>query len=473
MSRVPDDDQAFNAKAEAAIAGLVALARDPTSLNETFFRDLVNALPAAIYTTDVAGAITYFNEAAAALWGFRPTLGESKWCGSWKLFWPDGRALPHDQCPMAIALKEERPVRGYEAVAERPDGIRIPFIPFPTPLYNSSGVMVGAVNMLIDITDRKRSEQDAQRLAAIIESSGDAIISKDLNGIITSWNTAAERIFGYMAEEAIGKSILILIPPQYQEEETRIIDRVRRGQRVEHYETVRQRKHGGLVEISLTVSPIKNADGKIIGASKIARDISERKRTEAQMLHLAREAEHRTKNILATVQAAVRLSNSDTVEDFKKAVFGRIDALAKVHALFVQSRWSGAELRSLVEQELSPYCQSENARLQIEGTRIMLETNTAQAIAISMHELATNAAKYGALSGPDGTLQVSWKRAPDGRLVLRWAEAGGPAVTPPKRQGFGMRVMEAMIRDQLSGDLRFDWRPGGIVCEITLPALAG
>jgi len=425
VPHTPDDDSATNDKVETTIAGLAALARDPASMSETFFRDLVDALPAAIYTTDVAGRITYFNQAAATLWGFRPPLGESKWCGSWKLYWPDGRALPHDQCPMAMALKEKRPIRGYEAVAERPDGVRVPFIPFPTPLYNSSGVMIGAVNMLIDITDRKRSEQDAQRLAALVDSSGDAIISKDLNGIITSWNTAAERIFGYMAEEAIGKSIMILIPPEYQEEEARIIERVRRGQRVEHYETIRQRKHGGLIDISLTVSPIKNAEGKIVGASKIARDISERKRIEAQMLHLAREAEHRTKNILATVQAAVRLSHSETVEDFKNAVFGRIDALAKVHALFVHSRWSGAELRSLIAQELSPYCQAEDARCRIDGPSIMLEPNAAQAIAISLHELATNAAKYGALSVPDGTLQVTWSRAPDRRLVVQWMEAGG------------------------------------------------
>ena len=472
MSRIPDDDPAFKAKTEATIAGLVALASDPASLGETFFRDLVDALPAAIYTTDVAGRITYYNEAAAALWGFRPTLGENKWCGSWKLYWPDGRALPHDQCPMAIALKEARPIRGYEAVAERPDGVRIPFIPFPTPLYNSSGAMIGAVNMLIDISDRKRSEMDAQRLAAIIELSGDAIISKDLNGIITSWNTAAERIFGYLAEEAIGKSILILIPPHYQEEETRIIDRVRRGQRVEHYETVRQRKHGGLVDISLTVSPIRNADGKIVGASKIARDISERKRTDAQMQHLAREAEHRTKNILATVQAAVRLSNSDTVDEFKTPFSGVSMRSPRFTRCSCNRAGRARNLRSLVEQELAPYCETENAAPEIEGARIMLETNAAQAIAISLHELATNAAKYGALSVPDGTLHVTWERVLDRRLVLRWAEAGGPAVTPPTRQGFGMRVMEAMIRDQLSGELRFDWRPGGIVCEITLPALS-
>ncbi len=122
------------------------------------FRDLLEALPAAIYTTDAAGRITYFNQAAADLWGHRPPLGSSEWCGSWKLFWPDGTPLPHDQCPMAIALKEDRAVRGAEAVAMRPDGTRVPFIPFPTPLHDSSGTLVGAVNMLVDITERKQAE---------------------------------------------------------------------------------------------------------------------------------------------------------------------------------------------------------------------------------------------------------------------------------------------------------------------------
>ncbi len=275
-------------------------------------------------------------------------------------------------------------------------------------------------------------------------------------------------MFGYLAEEAIGKSIMILIPPEHQDEETRIIERIRRGQRVEHYETVRQRKHGERIEVALTISPIKSADGRIVGASKIARDISERKRTDVQMLHLAREAEHRTKNILATVQAAVRLSQAGSVEDFKKLVFGRIDALAKVHALFVQSRWSGAELRTMITQELSPYCNDGDQRCQIEGISVTLETNAAQAIAVSIHELATNAAKYGALSVPNGRLKVTWGRAADYNIVLRWVESGGPAVTQPTRQGFGLRVMEAMIRDQLGGDFRLDWRPDGLVCEITI-----
>src|SRR6201997_3842809 len=174
---------------------------------EDFFRKILDALPTAIYTTDAAGRITYFNEAAAALWGHRPQIGTSEWCGSWKLFWPDGRSLPHGECPMAIAIKEKRIVRGMEAIAERPDGTRVPFEPYPTPIFDSDGDLTGAVNMLIDITDRKRAEQAKQHLAAIVEFSDDAIISINLHGIIQSWNAAAGRIYGYTAREAIGKSV--------------------------------------------------------------------------------------------------------------------------------------------------------------------------------------------------------------------------------------------------------------------------
>jgi PAS domain S-box-containing protein len=121
-------------------------------------RDAIEALPAAIYTTDAEGRLTFYNAAAAELWGCRPELGESKFCGSWKLYWPDGTPLPHDECPMAMALHQKRPIRGMEAVAERPDGTRISFIPYPTPLFDDSGRLTGAVNMLVDITDRKRAD---------------------------------------------------------------------------------------------------------------------------------------------------------------------------------------------------------------------------------------------------------------------------------------------------------------------------
>ena len=133
------------------------------------FREVIEALPAAIYTTDAAGRITFYNNAAVTMWGRRPTLGDDQWCGSWKLYWPDGTPLPHDECPMAVALKTGQPVRGVEAVAERPDGTRVPFAPYPTPIFDASGELVGAVNMLVDLTDRRQAEQTAQRLASIVQ----------------------------------------------------------------------------------------------------------------------------------------------------------------------------------------------------------------------------------------------------------------------------------------------------------------
>jgi len=454
---------------DSSIRHLIVRAAGPLIEGDEFFRAVVDALPAAIYTTDPAGRITYYNEAAAVLWGCRPELGKSEWCGSWKLFWPDGRALPHDQCPMAMAVREQHAIRGMEAVAERPDGTRVPFLAFPVPIFNTSGVLIGAVNMLVDITERKHAEEAAQRLAAIVDTSDDAIVSKDLNAIITGWNKGAERIFGYTAEEIIGKSIRILIPQEFQEEENTILEQIRSGQRIEHYETVRRRKDGSLINISLSVSPVKNAHGTILGASKIARDITERKRTEAQISILAREAEHRTKNILATVQATVRLTPSDTSDDFKSTISGRIQALANAHTLFVQSGWTGADLRELVTQELSPYCDGVETRAQVEGPQLLLEPYAAQTIAVALHELATNAAKYGALSIPDGRIHVAWSAAGNGRVVLRWTEIGGPLVSVPTRKGFGTRVMERMIRDQLKGTMDFDWHADGLACEIVLP----
>jgi PAS domain S-box-containing protein len=308
-----------------------------------------------------------------------------------------------------------------------------------------------------------------QRIASIVESSDDAIVSKDLNGVIISWNRAAERIFGYMAEEVVGKPITILIPPDRLDEEPAILERIRRGERVEHYETVRMRKHGSRVDISLTVSPVKNTEGKIIGASKIARDITERKHSEAQIRILAREAEHRAKNVLATVQATVHLSHADTPEGLKHTIEGRIQALANVHRLFVETRWTGAELHSLVKEELAAYCRDGEGRVRIDGPYLMMRTDIAQTVAVALHELATNAAKYGALSVAEGHVQIEWSCASDGRLVLRWTEAGGPPVKPPTRQGFGTRVMDGMIRGQLKGAMRFDWRAEGLACEIALP----
>jgi len=249
----------------------------PILVGDTRSAQILDALPVAVYATDPEGSITYYNQAAADFWGYRPALGQTHWCGSFKLYWADGTRLRHDECPMAIALKTGRPVRGMEAIAERPDGTRVPFIPYPTPIYDASGALIGAVNMLLDISERKLGEHAAQHLASIVESSDDAIISKDLNGIIVSWNRGAERLFGYAADEIIGKPVTTLMPLERQNEEPGILARIRKGERIDHYETVRQRKNGTRMNISLTVSPVRDGSGRIVGASKIARDITEQK----------------------------------------------------------------------------------------------------------------------------------------------------------------------------------------------------
>ena len=258
-------------------------AEEALRANEARFREMIDALPVAIYTTDAEGRLTHFNPAAVEFSGRRPELGTDSWCVTWKLYYPDGTPMPHDKCPMAIALKEGRTIRGAEAIAERPDGTRVWFTPFPTPLRDADGKVVGGINMLLDITDRKRAEQAGARLAAIVTSSDDAILSKDLNSIITSWNESAERLFGYTAGEVIGRPVTILIPPARLSEEPQIIERLRRGERIDHFETVRMRKDGSLLDISLTISPVKDSAGRVVGASKIARDITDRKRTEAAL----------------------------------------------------------------------------------------------------------------------------------------------------------------------------------------------
>jgi len=278
------------------------------SLSEKRYREVVRSLPVAIYTTDADGYVDLYNEAAANLWGWQPQPGKSLWCGSYKIRNPDGTDLPMDECPMAVTLKTGHAVRGREIVIERPDGTRRNVLPYPEPIRNPEGKLIGAVNMLVDITEQKRSQEAARRLAAIVESTDAAIISKNLDGFITSWNGSARRLFGYTAEEVMGQHVTILFPPGRLEEEMEILERVRQGESIDHYETVRRRKDGTLLDISLTVSPIKDDDGKIVGVSKIVRDITEQKREEKQRhaLYDLISAVNRSSSLPEVGEAALR-----------------------------------------------------------------------------------------------------------------------------------------------------------------------
>ena len=433
-------------------------------------KTVLEALPVAVYTTDAEGRITFYNQAAADLWGYRPELG-SLWCGSWKLYWPDGTPLPHDQCPMAIALKEGRLVRGVEAVVERPDGTRVPFKPYPTPFKDQDGRVIGAVNVLVDLAERQDVEALAARLAAIVTSSDDAIISKTLDGTITSWNAGAERIFGYEAGEMIGQSILRLIPPELQDEETEIISRLKRGERIDHYEAVRVAKDGRRVDISLTVSPLRNEAGLIVGASKVARDITEKKQAEKLQQLLVEELNHRVKNTLASVQAIATQSlvRSKSNKDFVTSFSGRLQALAKLHTLLTQTSMRGTELTELIASQVRLGSPDED-RVSINGPFLFLGAQEAGHLGMVLHELTTNARKYGALSTATGRVAVSWHLQTNAgrKLLLQWTESGGPRVRAPQTRGFGMTLIEQTVRVS-GGEVSMHFAEDGLKCWIDWP----
>jgi len=317
--------------------------------SEHRFHQLLQALPAAVYTTDSEGRITFYNEAAVEFAGRRPELGEL-WCVTWRLYNADGSRLPHEECPMAIALKENRPVRGAEAIAERPDGTRRWFAPYPTPLRDSGGRLIGAINMLVDITERKEAERQQKLL----------------------------------------------------------ID----------------------------------------------------------------ELNHRVKNTLATVQSVVVQTSrsTDDVNEFRDAVEGRILALSHAHNQLSQRGWADADFSQLMQAGLQPYIAKGN--VVFSGEPIQIPPRVALMMSMVIHELATNAAKYGALSSSSGRIDVVWAVKANGagpHLRLSWRERNGPPVVKPSRRGFGTKLLERGIQSELGGNALVEFAAAGVRCAIDVP----
>ena len=247
-------------------------------------------LPIAIYTCNKSGDITSFNKAATALWGRTPMPGE-KWIGCYKIFTAKGEEITPENSPMARAVTSGLAVENEEIIIQRPDGGQLYVQPYPLPLFDTSGKITGGINTLVDITEKHLNETRQAMFAAIIESSEDAIVSKTLDGIITSWNRSAEKMFGFSEAEILGKSIMTIIPYNRRQEEDLIIGKIRKAEKVEHYETYRLTKAGIEIPVSLTISPIKNSNGEVIGASKIARNISKQKDAEENLLRYANNLE--------------------------------------------------------------------------------------------------------------------------------------------------------------------------------------
>ncbi len=207
---------------------------------------------------------------------------------------------------------------------------------------------------------------------------------------------------------------------------------------------------------------------RVIRLSGVTVDITDRKRAEERRTLLVREVDHRARNALAVVQSIIRLTRAKTIDAYIAAVDGRIGALSRAHVLLSESRWEGAALDTLVEEELAPYRSGDGGKINVDGASTLLEPATAQILALVLHELATNAAKYGALSLAGGRVRLTWRTQPS-ELILEWTETGGPVVELPLAQGYGTKVIKASIERQLAGHVTFDWRPDGLHCVLAIP----
>jgi len=307
-------------------------------------------------------------------------------------------------------------------------------------------------------------------LAAIIDGSDDAIISKDLNGNVKTWNRGAQRLFGYEPDEIVGKPITILIPDDRLQEEPAILAQIRAGNRVDHFETVRKKKDGTLFDISLTISPIRDAGGKIIGASKIARDITERRRAQEQQRLLMGEMNHRIKNLFALANAIVSLSGREvkTAEELRQHLQSRLSSLARAHALTMPD-WEGVgaasiSLHALLQTILEPY---DHQNITVTGANPAVSGKQLSSLSLLLHEFATNAAKHGALSAPGGNLSVTALETED-TFELLWSETVQDHPEEPNVEGFGTRL-EAALSGALNARVQRNWTSTGLEISLLVP----
>ncbi|MFC7739164.1 PAS domain S-box protein [Roseomonas sp. GCM10028921] len=433
-----------------------------------------NARDYAIFTTDPEGRINSWLPGAASVFGWSEEEAIGRPLAMTFTLEDQEAGLPNEELETARREGVALNVRWHL----RKDGSRVPIEGRMTALRDANGDIRGFLKIGQDSTGRKRAEEANARLAAIVTSTTDAIIAFAAeDGQILSWNKGAEELFGYAEAEALGGPVGLLVPPDQPDgDATGVFRRTMDGERVHEHETARVTKSGTRVPVTVTSSRMLAADGRVIGVAAIFRDMRQRKAAEERQALLAREVDHRAKNALAVVQSLIQMTAARDPAAFKRAVTGRISALARAQTLLAEDRWSGADLRTLLTGELEPFLG--DRRAELEGPQVALPPGAAQPMAMAIHELATNAVKYGALSVVAGRLSVSWHlawrsdRVP--LLRLRWAEIGGPPVVgTPERRGFGSRVLDGTLRSQLSGQVSLVWETTGLICDVEVPLVTG
>ncbi|MFC7331836.1 PAS domain S-box protein [Rhodocista pekingensis] len=445
------------------ITGTRTAARDLVE-SEARFRSFIDHSSSLIFAKDLQGRYILANRAYLDLFGFS-SLDALLGLTDRDRF---GHEVDWTLNDRRVAATGE-PLEAEEE-ADFADGRRT-YISAKFPLRDAAGRIVAVGGISTDITARKRAEQ------ALAESEARFRVLAD-SAPVTIWMAAPDGACTYMSrgwrettgqdeDAAAGFGWLAALHPDDAPTARQALAGAVAGQRAFRQE-YRLRHRDGRYRWAMNVAvPRLSAGGDFLGLIGSIMDITERRQLEEARALLMREVDHRAKNALAVVQALVGLTSADSVAAFKEAVTGRVSAMARAHSLLAANRWLGGDLAGLAGEELEPYA----GRVRMAGPAVDLPADYIQAVSLSLHELATNAAKHGALSSPDGRVDLRWDLAGGGRaLRLVWEESGGPPVAgPPRRSGFGSSLLVRSIRGQLGGTLRQDWRPQGLLCEIVLP----
>ena len=446
--------------------------RSPTfnELPASFFRTIIETANEGIWMIDCQGHTTFANDRMLQMLGIEADslLGRHP-----------AEFLVVDDLNMAAAVIRDT-LGGlkceFEPRFRHADGSILHLLGGTAPIRDEDGRILGAVATFSDLSAHKaaelalvESEHQAKRTAGLLnqllESATDAIWMRDPQGVFRVANSAACRVMGGAHEEIVGRSVFEIWGPDIGAHLTAESEAVFRGREaVTVEEQMFNAERGGITTFLSNKVPLYSDSGEPFGILGISRDITERKRDQERELLLAREVDHRAKNLLAVVQSIVQLTRATKADDLKAGIVGRIESLARAHALLSEARWDGAQLGQIIREELAPFIEVEG-QVSIAGPPLLLRPAAAQSLAMVIHELATNAVKYGALSSPHGRLAVEWNRTPE-TLELSWVESDGPAVKSPRVSGFGSKIMRASIERQLHGTLDQDWKPEGLACTI-------
>jgi PAS domain S-box-containing protein len=448
---------------------------------------ILELLPIATFICDAKGTILQYNRHAVAVWGRAPDPGQThdQFRESARFYDMDG--APVSRSMVSEVLTSGTPVRNVERIVERADGTRLIVSVNIDPLRNLKGELVGAVNCFLDITERKRADaalehsrlhalEQEQRLAATYEHAAIGISEISPDGHFLRVNEAICAITGFSREHLLANKLFTHTHPDDADPDREGFRKQVAGE-LEFYSVEKRfiRKDNRVIWLSVRSSPVRDEGDKLRYVVRVVQDITERKAAEQRQKLLMDELNHRVKNTLATVQslASQTARGAHTPAAFRERFEGRLIALSKAHDQLTIHHWESADLRELLSGSLAPYAGAGSERVVLRGEDVILRPRAVLTLAMAMHELTTNAAKYGALSVPGGRIEINWQpvRAENGRSMLRisWIEQGGPSVAEPEQRGFGSKLIEGSVAAELGGTARLGFEAQGLRCEIIIP----